>query len=102
MEGTNQKDRITRRSMFHAGSAALAGVSALAVANAQDIRRKVERSSDHHLPNETDPGPKNARLEAENPSSVWSPETDHGTVHPYKYSFGLARKRITDGDGRGR
>jgi oxalate decarboxylase len=83
--------------MFHAGSVALAGVSALAVANAQDIRRKVERSSDHHLPNETDPGPRNTRLEAENPSSVWGPETDRGTVSSFKYSFALARKRISSG-----
>jgi oxalate decarboxylase len=97
MEETSQDQRITRRDMFHAGSAALAGVSALAVANAQDTGKKVERSPDHHLPNETDPGPKNAPLEAENPNSAWGPETDRGTVSPFKYSFALARKRITSG-----
>jgi oxalate decarboxylase len=97
MEEKTQNHRITRRSIFHAGSAALAGLSALAVANAQDTGKKAERSADHHLPNESDPGPKNSALEAENPNSVWGPETDRGTVSPFKYSFGLARKRITNG-----
>jgi len=97
MEDTTQNHRITRRGMFHVGSAALAGVSAIAVGNAQDTGRKVARSPDHHLPNEADPGPKNARLEAENPNSVWGPETDRGTVSPFKYSFALARKRLTGG-----
>jgi oxalate decarboxylase len=89
MEETTQNHRITRRDMFHVGSAALAGLSALAVADAQDTGRKVERSSDHHLPNETEPGPKNAQIEAENPNSVWGPETDRGTVSPFKYPFAL-------------
>src|ERR1700736_4674676 len=74
-----------------------AGLSALAVANAQDNGRKIERSADHHLPNESDPGPKNAALEAQNPDSVWSPDTDDGTVAPFKYSFALARKRVESG-----
>jgi oxalate decarboxylase len=102
MDETSQNQRITRRGMFHVGSAAFAGASALAVANAQntgkqDTGKKVERSPDHHLPNETDPGPKNVQLEAENPNSAWGPETDRGTVSPFKYSFALARKRITSG-----
>ncbi|MCU1237033.1 MAG: hypothetical protein JWP63_5000, partial [Candidatus Solibacter sp.] len=49
MEETTQNHRITRRGMFHAGSAALAGLSALAVANAQDSAKKPDRSPDHHL-----------------------------------------------------
>jgi len=67
MEQTGKNPRITRRGMFQVGSATLAGVAALTIANAEDTRRtsgekKVVRSSDHHLPNETDPGPKNAQL----------------------------------------
>ena len=42
-------------------------------------------------------GPKNASLEAQNPDSVRSPETDSGTVSPFKYSFALARTRIGSG-----
>ena len=55
------------------------------------------RSNDHNQPNEEQPGENNTALDAENPSSVWSPETDNGTVEPFKYSFGLAHKRIEDG-----
>src|SRR5258708_22919174 len=97
MQKATQNNQITRRGIFHAGTAALAGASALAVAQAQESNGRLVRSPDHHLPNETDPGPKNARLEAENPNSVWGPETDRGTVSPFKYSFALARKRITNG-----
>jgi oxalate decarboxylase len=64
---------------------------------AQSQGNKVPRSPDHHLPNEEQPGSNNAPLDAENPSSVWAPETDSGTVKPFKYSFSLARKRIESG-----
>src|SRR6266478_6366084 len=106
MENKRDNDRITRREIFQVGSAVLATAATLNVANAQDASRRTEakldqtgavHSPDHHLPNETDPGPKNVALEAENPNSVWSPETDHGTVRPFKYSFALARKRIESG-----
>jgi oxalate decarboxylase len=62
------------------------------LANAQQVR-----SDDHSQPNEEQPGENNTPLDAENPSSVWSPETDNGTVEPFKYSFALAHKRIEDG-----
>jgi len=103
---TDQDHRITRRGMLQAGSAALAGVAALTGANAQDRRgpsressdnREAQRSPDHHLKNETVPGPKNAPLAEENPNSAWAPETDNGTVPPFKYSFALAHKRIDTG-----
>jgi len=83
---------LSRRNVFGIGSTLAAAALAGAAANAQQIR-----SSDHHLPNESDPGPKNSALEAENPDSVWSPETDNGTVAPFKYSFALARKRVENG-----
>ena len=84
--------------MLHVGSAALAGVSALAIAKAQDTNnREVARSSDHHLQNETIHGPENPPLAAENPNSVWAPKTDNGTVPPFKYPFALAHKRIDTG-----
>jgi oxalate decarboxylase len=106
MAETTQNHRITRRGMLHAGSAALAGVAAVTVANAQDTRgpsressdsREAERSPDHRLKNESVPGPKNPPLAAENPNSAWAPETDNGTVLPFKYSFALAHKRIDTG-----
>lgn len=105
VDETIQNHRITRRGMFHVGSAALAGVSALAVASAQDSHRPSSetnrwdavRSPDHHLKNESVRGPKNPPLAEENPSSTWAPETDDGTVRPFKYSFALAHKRIDTG-----
>ena len=106
-DSNGEQATISRRRIFELGSAALAAATTLTVANAQDgpgspWERKPEvansfRSSDHHLPNESVPGPKNSALEAENPDSVWSPETDHGTVPPFKYSFALSRKRIENG-----
>lgn len=100
MENKNNNGRITRRDIFQVGSAVLATAATLNGANAQDASGRqagAMHSSDHHLPNETNPGPKNAALEAENPDSVWSPETDNGTVKPFKYSFALARKRVESG-----
>src|SRR5258708_1937552 len=101
--------KVTRRKFVGFGSAALAATAAL-TANAQEGEQpkrqqseggKVPRSSDHHLPNEEEPGPKNAGLDAENPSSVWGSDTDNGAVSPFKYSFSLARKRIESGGGAG-
>ena len=77
MEQTSKSPRITRRGMLHVGSATLAGVAALTSANAEDTRASsrdksdrnvAERSPDHHLPNEREPGPNNIALEAENPN----------------------------------
>jgi oxalate decarboxylase len=97
MSGVNRTGKFTRRGMLRAGSATLATAATLSVAAAQEGTKLPVRSPDHHLPNETDPGPKNAALEAANPDSVWSPETDHGSVRPFKYSFGLSRKRLESG-----
>src|SRR5260370_13604245 len=99
MSQRNDEDRITRRGLLQVGSATLATAATLKVAAAQDLAKSAIRSSDHHLPNESVPGPRNSALEAENPDSVWSPETDSGTVPPFKYSFALAHKRIESGGG---
>jgi oxalate decarboxylase len=83
---------LSRRNVFGIGSALAAAALAGVAANAEQVR-----SSDHSRPNESDPGPKNSVLEGQNPDSVWSPETDNGTVAPFKYSFALAHKRIDTG-----
>jgi len=78
-------------------------MAAAAVATAplagQEPAMKPQRSADHHLPNETDPRPEtvNRQLERQNTSSAESLEVDSGTVEPFKYSFGLAHKRIESG-----
>src|SRR5271154_3687126 len=80
---------VSRRKFL---GAALATAAMAPLANAQQVR-----SDDHSKPNEEQPGENNTALDEENPSSVWSPQTDNGTVEPFKYSFALAHKRIEDG-----
>jgi oxalate decarboxylase len=42
-------------------------------------------------------GPNNAVNDSLNPDSVWPPETDNGTMLPFKYSFDLSHKEIDSG-----
>src|SRR5277367_5634614 len=86
---------LSRRRFIGVGSAALAVAAGLQMADGQE--NKVPRSPDHHLPNESEPGPNNTALDKQNPSSVWPPETDAGGQPPFKYSFSLSHKRIEDG-----
>jgi oxalate decarboxylase len=81
---------LTRRKFISTASTVLA---AAGVAAAQSQGSK----GDHSAPNEEQPGANNTALDAENPDSVWPPETDNGTVPPFKYSFALSRKRIESG-----
>jgi oxalate decarboxylase len=93
----DQLARVTsRRKFLGAGGAAVAGAAVIPLLEAQQAGQS-PRSPDHHLPNEQQPGANNRPLDAENPSSVWAPETDNGTVEPFKYSFAEAHKRIESG-----
>ena len=67
------------------------------MAGAGVAEAQVQRTQDHKAPNETEPGPNNTGLDKQNPSSVWSPETDAGGQPPFKYSFSLSHKRIETG-----
>jgi oxalate decarboxylase len=105
-DSNNGEAKLSRRGIFELGSAALAAAATLTVADAQETgrasqasseERMTPRSSDHHLPNEQEFTPTNAALDAQNPDSVWAPETDSGNVRPFKYSFSLSRKRIESG-----
>jgi oxalate decarboxylase len=84
---------LTRRRFLSAGAAVAAAAATPLVAQQQNI----PRSPDHHLPNEQQPGPNNLANDALNPDSVWAPETDNGTMLPFKYSFDLAHKEIDSG-----
>jgi oxalate decarboxylase len=86
----NNAAEVTRRQFIGVASTALA---ATATAAAQSESSK----GSHNTPNEEQPGANNTALDAENPDSVWPPKTDNGTVPPFKYSFGLSRKRIESG-----
>jgi oxalate decarboxylase len=98
MADVNSADsKVSRRKVFEFGSAALAAATWAAAARGADAAPQQQRPATHNAPNESDPGPQNRPLAAENPDSEWSPSTDSGTVKPFKYSFSLARKRVLSG-----
>jgi oxalate decarboxylase len=92
----NDETTVSRRKVFGLSSAALAAAT-LAIAGANAADAQTQRVTSHNAPNETDPGPQNLPLAAENPDSEWSPRTDSGTVKPFKYSFSLSHKRVESG-----
>jgi oxalate decarboxylase len=48
--------------------------------------------------NKTQPGPSNPELQAQNPDSMWPPDTDtKSLVQAFKYPFSFANKRVYDG-----
>lgn len=89
------KGKISRRT-FLANSTALAtAVGALSgVTVAQDDRQNAGRITDK---SKSDPGPTNAALDAQNPSSVAPLVTDAGSVPAFKYPFSLSHKRLHQG-----
>jgi oxalate decarboxylase len=86
----NDASEVTRRKFIGVASTVLAATATVA---AQSQSQK----DTHNKPNEEQPGANNTALDAENPDAVWPPETDNGTVPPFKYSFALSRKRIESG-----
>ncbi len=96
MSKSNQDSSpVTRRHFLSVSGAALAAATAVPLA-AQTANQQI-RSSDHRLPNEQQVGPNNTANDSLNPDSVWAPETDNGTMLPFKYSFDLSHKEIDSG-----
>jgi oxalate decarboxylase len=94
----DQDTKLSRRAIFELGSAALAAATVAVAAPAVAGASPQNQSPEHHeAPNETDPGSRNLPLAKENPDSVWAPQTDNGSVKPFKYSFALSRRRIEKG-----
>jgi oxalate decarboxylase len=89
-------DGVSRRSFLGRTSAALAAAVSLPIlAAAQQTK---DLSGDTHTGiNERELGPKNPDLEAQEPDSMYPPETDAGGQPPFKYPFALAHKRIEAG-----
>ena len=92
----------TRRRFIGATGAAIAGAAATAAIAQQAQQGTPIHSPQHTLPNEQQVGPTNPALDAENPSSVWTLDTDNGTVQPFKYSFSLAHKASNPAAGPAR
>ena len=95
-EEVTERSAVSRRQFLTVSGAALAAVAATAPLVAQQAGQQI-RSSDHHLPNEQQVGPNNTVNDSLNPDSVWAPETDNGTMLPFKYSFDLSHKEIDSG-----
>jgi oxalate decarboxylase len=92
---TNEPDKLSRRK-FLADSTALAttvGVlSGAALAQSDQAGHRVVTDK-----SKSDPGPTNAPLDQQNPSSAVPPDSDAGSVPVFKYPFSLAHKRLYDG-----
>ncbi|WP_263382446.1 cupin domain-containing protein [Granulicella arctica] len=96
MEKQDGKDGLSRRTFLGKSSAMLAAAAGMPMMAA--AQQAVDKSGDNHKGvNEQQPGPKNAPLEAAEPSSVYPPESDSGGQPPFKYPFSFAHKRIEAG-----
>lgn len=86
-------DEVSRRKLLELGPAAavMAGWAAGAPAPQRSQR------GGQNAPNEVEPGPQNTVLAEQNPDSERPPETDNGSVKPFKYPFSFSRKRIERG-----
>lgn len=82
-------DRLTRRRFLGLGSAAAALFGAVPAMRAAGLDVTGRSNSD--------PGPKNSGLDAQNTDSIAPPVTDAGSVPVFKYPFSLANKRLYDG-----
>jgi len=91
---TNDKREVSRRK-FLASSTALAAVGVLSPTGATQQGQESARSVSDK--SRSDPGPTNAALDAQNPSSVVPPVTDAGSVPVFKYPFSLSHKRLHQG-----
>lgn len=86
-------NRLSRRS-FLATSTALAttvgALSASSLGNQAGSSAATDQSK-------SDPGPTNAALDEQNPSSAVPPVSDAGSVPVFKYPFSLSHKRLHEG-----
>lgn len=90
--GTNRTNDISRRNFLAQSTALATAVGALSgVAAGQEPTKSIDQKS------KTDPGPTNAALDSQNPSSSVPPSTDAGAVPVFKYPFSLSHKRLHEG-----
>jgi oxalate decarboxylase len=89
-------DGVSRRSFLGKTSAALVAAASLPLLAAAQQTRDLSRDT-HTGINEQELGPKNPGLEAQEPDSMYPPETDAGGQPPFKYPFAFAHKRIEAG-----
>ena len=88
------KGEISRRTFLANSTAMATAVGALSGVSAAQDPASAERVSDK---SKSDPGPTNAALDQQNPSSAVPPATDAGSVPVFKYPFSLSHKRLHQG-----
>jgi oxalate decarboxylase len=84
--------KYSRRRFLEMGSVGAAAVGVISTASGasqepQSSKGRTERGT-------SDPGPTNAALDAQNPSTNLPPGTDAGSVQTFKYPFSLSNKRL--------
>jgi oxalate decarboxylase len=87
-----RSDKYSRRRFLEMGSVGAAAVGVISTASGasqepQSSKGRTERGT-------SDPGPTNAALDAQNPSTNLPPGTDAGSVQTFKYPFSLSNKRL--------
>jgi len=96
MSEDSKKDMFSRRGFLGVGSAALAAAGMLSVADATAQDQNPNPTNGNR--SKSDPGPKNAPLDAANADSQWPPATDSKSlVQTFKYPFSFANKRTYEG-----
>src|SRR5258705_5624735 len=96
MSEDSKKDMFSRRGFLGVGSAALAAAGMLSVADAAAQDQNPNPTNGNR--SKSDPGPKNAALDAANADSQWPPATDSKSlVQTFKYPFSFANKRTYEG-----
>jgi len=92
---TNGNGKVSRRKFLARSTALATAVGALSRSGAAQQGQESARSVDDR--SKSDPGPTNAVLDAQNPSSVVPPATDAGSVPAFKFPFSLSHKRLHQG-----
>ena len=93
MHQDSDEGKVSRRDFLEAGSAVLAAAGVGSVANLAPGPQGQEGTDRR----KSDPGPANAPLDAQNPSSFDPPPSDAGGVPPFKYPFSFSHKRLHEG-----
>jgi oxalate decarboxylase len=94
MKAIEQKS-MDRRSFLGAAAAALSAGTLFGPAALAQSKADIRKGTNNHSAD--NPGPVNKELQAENGSSNTPPDTDHGDVAPFWFSFELAHRRVQDG-----
>jgi oxalate decarboxylase len=90
-----EEEGMNRRSFLGAAAAALSAGALFAPMAMAQSRETIQKGTNDQ--SASNPGPVNKELQAENGSSNTPPDTDHGDVEPFWYSFELAHRRIQEG-----